>query len=356
MSPPKKPLNDKGNLRIRFTHNNVRYTLNNLGKFEDVVAKKQAQIICDKINVDIALGKFLASDNDELAAIYHPLPKQETISDSDIVSCLKERLAKKYHSTDKSLLRILEARKKQIKTKEDAEQFMGWLKKERDLKSSSLQRYLNTLKACSPLFKNVKITASTAKSLVRPFTKQQVAAILDWFGGTHYYNYVYFAFNTGMRPSEIIGLQWSKVDFVNGYIIVDSVLARDKDNTSKRVRKPPKRNISRKFPMNNELHAFLKELHSQSKNKEGLVFLSPKGTCIDDHNFTNRWWRKCLKECDIDHIDFYNCRRTFISHYLEATKDVVKCASLTHGTNSGIKTIWDHYAGVINKVEVPELY
>ena len=243
-----------------------------------------------------------------------------------------------------------------IKTIEDAQQFMDWLQKERQLKQSTMQRYLNTLKACSPLFKDIKIKTTSAKPLVKPFTKQQVTVILDWFKNTHYYNYVYFALNTGMRPSEIIGLRWCSVDFVNGYIIIDSVLARDKDNTSKRVRKLPKAGVIRKFPMNEELHGFLLQLYNVAQDKQGLIFLSPTGTSIDDHNFTSRWWRKCLKECGIEHIDFYNCRRTFISHYLDATKDVVKCASLTHGTNSGIKTIWDHYAGVINKVEVPDLY
>lgn len=356
MSIPKKPLNDKGNLRIRFTHNSVRYTLNNLGKFDDVVAIKQAQIICDRISLDITLDKFFALNNDELADIYHPLSKQKPVSNLDLIQCLRDRLSKKYHSTDKSLLRILESKKTALKTKEDAQQFIEWLRKERNLQSSSLQRYLNTLKACSPLFKDIKIKSAGAKPLVRPFTKEEVTQILDWFAGTNYYNYVYFCLNTGMRPSEVIGLQWKNIDFIHKEIIVTSVLARDRDNTSKRVRKSTKAGVARRFPLNYQLEQFLSQLKEGVTDKEQLVFLSPTGTSIDDHNFTSRWWRKCLKECGIEHIDFYNCRRTFISHYLDATKDVVKCASLTHGTNSGIKTIWDHYAGVINKVEVPDLY
>ena len=173
MSTPKNPLNDKGNLRIRFTHNNVRYTLNNLGKFDDVVARKQAQVICDRISLDITLDKFFASNNDELAAIYHPLSKQKPAPNVDLIQCLKDRLSKKYHSTDKSLLRILEGRNTSLKTKEDAQQFIDWLRKERNLQPASLQRYLNTLKACSPLFKDIKIKTNSAKPLVKPFTKQR---------------------------------------------------------------------------------------------------------------------------------------------------------------------------------------
>jgi hypothetical protein len=40
----------------------------------------------------------------------------------------------------------------------------------------------------------------------------------------------------------------------------------------------------------------------------------------------------------------------------ELTLDVVKCASLTHGSKSGIKTIWENYAGLINKIDVPDLF
>lgn len=356
MSTPKKPLNDKGNLRIRFTHNNVRYTLNNLGKFDDVVARKQAQVICDRISLDIALDKFFALNNHELATIYHPLSKQKLVSNVDLIQCLTDRLSKKYHSTDKSLLNILKSRKAAIKTKDDAQHFMDWLQKERNLKPSTMQRYLNTLKACSPLFKEIKIKAAGAKPLVRPFTKDDVTRVLDWFAGTHYYGYVYFCFNTGMRPSEVIGLQWKNIDFINKEIILTSVLARDRGNTSKRIRKPTKTGVARRFPINPHLEHFLLQLKEGVQDKEQLVFLSPRGTNIDDHNFVNRWWHKCLDECGIERNTFYNCRHTFISHYLDATKDVIKCASLTHGTKSGIKTIWEHYAGVINKVEVPELY
>lgn len=363
MVTPKRPINDKGKLRLRFTHAGTRFTLSNLGDYSNKVARLHANSICDRITLDILSGNFTPTNNAELAAKYCPNavePKKTLVEQpadkSGIIKRLKERLGVTYHSTDKSLLNILTEHSIRLDDEVDAQKFMDWLKKERQLKPATMQRYLNTLKACSPLFKNIKIKSAGAKSLVRPFTKEEVVRILDWFANTHYYNYVYFCLNTGMRPSEVIGLQWKNVDFIHKEIIVASVLARDHDNTSKRVRKPTKAGVARLFPINIHLEQFLLRLKEGVTDKEQLVFLSPTGTSIDDHNFVNRWWHKCLDECGIESIDFYNCRRTFISHYLEATKDVVKCASLTHGTNSGIKTIWDHYAGVINRVEVPDLY
>ena len=109
--------------------------------------------------------------------------------------------------------------------------------------------------------------------------------------------------------------------------------------------------------MSNSLLQLLKSRYSASKkNSKSLVFPSPKGKAIDDHNFSQRIWKKCLKELEIEHKPSYNTRHTFISHFLEKTKDVVKCASLTHGSKSGIQTIYKNYAGIISRLEVPELF
>lgn len=370
MVRPKHPINDKGKLRVRFTYGGVRFTLGNLGDYNDKIAFLHAQSICDRIALDIASGNFEPTNNGELALRYHPtsigaelrksglkkeIVNQRTDNRRKIMRQLEERLEERYHSTDKSLLKILGETKCKLTTEEDAEEFIAWLKKERNLKNSTVQRYLNTLKTCSELFKNIKIKQNKSQ-IIKPFTKEEVDKILNWFVNTEYYDYVWFALHTGMRPSEIIGLQWDKIDFVRKEVVINSVLARDGDKTSKRKRKLPKADVVRKFPMNDTLYNFLQQRKEKNVNNYELVFASPTGKCIDDHNFVNRWWRKCLVEVGIEHIDFYNCRRTFISHYLEKTKDVVMCASLTHGTKSGIRTIWEHYAGVVNKVEVPELF
>ena len=113
----------------------------------------------------------------------------------------------------------------------------------------------------------------------------------------------------------------------------------------------------REFPLAYGLLEMFKKRYDQSdKNPETLVFPSPTGIAIDDHNFCQRIWSRCLKELGIEHRPQYNTRHTFISHFLEKTKDVVKCASLTHGSKSGIKTIYNNYAGIINRVEVPDLF
>lgn len=376
MVAPKSPLNNNGAIRIRFSHQGIRFTLSNLGQFEDRIAYQHAEGICKKIAVDIASGNFTATNNAELALKYHPASIVDHIKKAEkgikqvlaeiketndaLVESLEDRLKHQYHSSDKALLGRLKEYNHSINTTEDAKSFIDWLKKKYDLAPTTIQRYLNTLKVISPLFNGIKVK-NGAKPQPKPFTREEIRAIIKWFDESKYYkhysDYVRVLFWTGVRTSEAIGLQWKHIDFNRNLMFIYESLGRDGDNTSKRVRKTTKTNVMRTFPIANGLLAMLKSRHEVSdKNPESLVFFSPTGKSIDDHNFSQRIWNKCLEELKIEHRPQYTTRHTFISHFLEETKDVVKCASLTHGTQSGIQTIYKHYAAIINRFEIPDFF
>jgi len=367
MVAPKAPLNNDGNIRIRFTHNGTRFTLASLGQYSDKVALKYAQSICDRIALDIASGNFICTNNGELALRYHQaaipavlkqvkpitLPKQP-----DLTELLEKRLGENFCSSDKSLISLLRQYGKKIYDETSAYEFLDWIG--RDRKTSTVKRYLNTLQVISPLFKGISITIEV-KPLPKPFAADEVKAIIAWFRANQYYShyadYVRFLFLTGTRTSEAIGLQWKHLDFNRSLLFIYESLGRKDGSSSNRERRTTKTNKMREFPLSNGLLEMLKERYEASdKNPESLVFPSPTGKAIDDHNFSQRAWRSCLKELNIQHRPQYNTRHTFISHFLEKTKDVVKCASLTHGSKSGIQTIFQNYAGIINRVEVPDLF
>jgi integrase len=340
--------------------------LNNLGDFDNPVAYKHAQTICDRIALDIVTGNFTATNNGELTLRYHPSgvqrilrttkelkPNSTTDQKTTILTFLESRLNHKYNSSDKAVYNRLVNYESNITTSVDAQRFVNDLV-EKGLSGATIQRYLNTIKQCCDLFSGIKVSVVQNKPII-PFTKEEVGRICEWFADNvpHYAPYVRFAFLTGMRPSEIIGLEWDNVDFARRKIYIVSVLGRDGTNTSKRERRLPKSNVQRTFPINEGLFNLLNQL---DVSRNGLVFRSVSGGCIDDHNFSQRHWKRCLRECGIKHNDFYNCRRTFISHFLYETKDVVKCAKLTHNTKSGIQTLFKYYAGVLNEDDMPELY
>jgi len=278
----------------------------------------------------------------------------------DLTELLEKRLSQKFNISDKSLLSILRQYDKNLANEGDAYAFLDWIKKSRGVTSQTLKRYLNTLQVVSPLFKGISITVEV-KPLPKPFTTEEVRAIIDWFRANQYYShyadYVRVLFLTGARTSEAIGLQWKHIDFNRNLLFIYESLGRKDGSSSNRERRTTKTNKMREFPLSNGLLEMLKERYKASdKNPESLVFPSPTGKAIDDHNFSQRAWRTCLKELRIEHRPQYNTRHTFISHFLEKTKDVVKCASLTHGSKSGIQTIFQNYAGIINRVEVPDLF
>lgn len=368
MVAPKHPNNNNGLLRIRFKYNGINFTLTNLGRVQDTIAYNHAQNICDMIRRDINLGVFTPTNNAELTLKYNPSAIHTTLNkrvienlsfeNEEIVTNVKQKciteLTDSQKVVEKNVLIKLQKYNKPLQTKRDVEVFVEWLKKECGLSSSSVSRYFDVLRQIDDVFKLVKITIEN-KPKQKPFSKDEVQKILTWFEKNkhEYYGYVYFLFATGCRTSEAIGLRWKHIDLDARMIYFYETLARDNNNSAKRVTKTTKKNVLRNFPINEKLYEFLSSL--EKTDNEDLLFLV-NGHCIDDKNFCNRHWKKCLTECEIDYRKPYNTRHTFISHFLEQTKDVVKCASLTHGTKTGIKTIWEHYAGIINKVEVPDLY
>ena len=350
------PLNNNGSILIRFTHNGYRYSLGGLGKFDDSTDFAKAKLICDKIAIDIRTENFRATSNTEVVNLYHfkhsPSQPQKSLC---IVEILKVRLSEKFHNADKSLLSLLEQYDKAIESIQDAQKFIQWLQN-RSLAASTLQRYLNTLRAISPHFRAIQVKAEPKKP-VKPFTQLEVRLICEWFQENHpnYSDFIKCLFITGMRTSEAIGLQWKDIDFQTKTLTISESLTSPK-RSAQRIRKSTKTGIPRHFPMNAKLLALFESRYRTGMNSQELVFQSPQGKPINDHNFSQRIWKRCLAELQIEHRSFYSTRHTFISHFLEQTKDFVKCASLTHGTRSGVQTILNHYAGIIDRIEVPEMF
>jgi integrase len=87
---------------------------------------------------------------------------------------------------------------------------------------------------------------------------------------------------------------------------------------------------------------------------DDLVFQTPKGNAIDDHNFRNRAWVTVLKEQGVIYRKPYNMRSTFISHALSSGMNPMTVAQIT---GHDPKTMFSHYAGFINNLPTtPELF
>jgi integrase len=376
MASPKQLYEQDDNIRIRFTYKGYRFSLGRLGLSIDPIARAKAESIRQRICADIASGNFTPEDNATLALKYNPSAIYDHIKRAErgirepdvvaenakqtLINKIEKRLEQKYHSSDKSLLNLLNRYEGLIENERDARVFLDWLQKTLSCSNSTKKRYLSVLKVISPLFASIQVKVEQ-KPLPKAFTQEEVNRILLWFTNhkryTFYRDYVLFALSTGARSGEIIGLQWKHIDFDLKVIHFYESLGRVASSTRRGERKGTKTGTMRQFPLANGLLTMITSRYGASDKKpDSLVFPSPEGRPIDDHNFSQRIWKKCLLELEIPHRSPYNCKHTFISHMLVKTGDAIRVASLTHNSRSGVQTLFRNYAGLINRDDLPELW
>jgi integrase len=129
---------------------------------------------------------------------------------------------------------------------------------------------------------------------------------------------MYFLFKTGVRNAEAVGLRVSAIDLKENLIHIREVLARSLQSASStsRTRKGTKNGKDRVIPLTKDLHALLLPL-LEGKSPDALVFTSPTGVAIDDHNFQNRVFKKVLKGLNIPERVLYAARHTFGSRCID---------------------------------------
>jgi integrase len=157
---------------------------------------------------------------------------------------------------------------------------------------------------------------------VKPFTAAEVTAIIGAFRSSqhysHYADFVYFLFGVGCRFGEAAGLRWSHVadDFQTVWI---------GESVSRGHRKSTKTGKARTVVLSPMVAKMLGDRAASLKanysplnlpKPEDLVFPSPKGLPIDDHNFRNRAWKTILEQCRIEYRKPYAVRHSAISHAL----------------------------------------
>lgn len=247
-----------------------------------------------------------------------------------------------------------------------------------NLKADTAKKYLTNITACcdwaveyghisnNPFLGMAKKIKTIPKQVedIHPFTKQERDAIITAFETdahySHYASYVKFLFFTGCRTSEAIGLQW-------GHISLDCKKITFAEAYVRGTRKETKTGKPRTFPCNTQLQEFLKSIKPENTNSEELVFPSPEGKEIDDHNFLNRAWKgyknrhgnqiygvvtRLVKQGLVsEYRPQYNTRHTFVTMALEAGVSVVQ---VSKWIGNSPEIIMKHYAGTILQVQVPE--
>jgi len=197
---------------------------------------------------------------------------------------------------------------------------------------------------------------------VEPMNEQEV----DLFLATcfqHYHEYSEFflcAFRTGMRLGELLGLQWSDIDWNQNFIRVERSYKRgqfDKTKTGK----------VRRVDMSNQLAASLKTLLTKRKKealKDGLgepaKFIFQRDDKPMEQNYIRRVYKRILIKAGIREMRIHDIRHTFASLLLSKGESPVYVKEqLGHSSIKMTVDVYGHLIpgsnrGAVNQLDSPQ--
>lgn len=189
----------------------------------------------------------------------------------------------------------------------------GWESgKTRNNYKSMLSAALDVAVADGAIERNPCATIKQAKwqkAQPDPFDAAEVELILDDLR-CHYdervWNFAEFWFFTGLRTSEIIALDWPRIDLRKREMLIDRGFVVDK------LEESTKTDRSRLVKLNSRAMAALTRQQAWTKLAGAEVFQDP-GTGLSwayEQNFRKRYWMPCLKRLGIRYRRPYAMRST----------------------------------------------
>lgn len=203
-------------------------------------------------------------------------------------------------------------------------------------------------------FERVKLSKIISKDQfdsefeVDPFSIDEIHRILASCPNDQVRNLWKFSFATGMRPSELMALEWQMIDWVGFTVSVRQVRVVGK--TSKRTKTASgKRNIDMRLAA----HEALINQEKHTKLQRGLIFRNEN---MDDGFWSakvlRRHWTHILLKAGVRYRNPYQTRHTFASTLLsEGGKPLYVANQMGHKT---VEMINRNYGRWINQGNAPE--
>ena len=175
------------------------------------------------------------------------------------------------------------------------------------------------------------------RTKVDPFPLDEVNLILNGVR-EDFRDYYLLRFFTGMRTSEIDGLQWKYVDFDARQILIREVLVRGHLDTAKTD------GSEREIDMSAPVFDALKRQHEVTGEEDSFVFLSRKKTALDCKNINARIWHPLLEQLEVRRRKPYQTRHTAATLWLAAGEAPEWIArQMGHTTTKMLFTTYSRY-------------
>jgi integrase len=152
---------------------------------------------------------------------------------------------------------------------------------------------------------------SAKRKSIRPFTPEEMKALLQHTSGDRLHALYVLGFTTGMRQGELFGLQWDDVDFERGTI---SVRRQARDSVGKCTLETTKTEAGvRTIDLTQAALAALsarRVLAESEGHKSPQIFPSRRGKLIRRTIFGARIWTPLLAAAGIEHRGAHHLRHT----------------------------------------------
>lgn len=197
---------------------------------------------------------------------------------------------------------------------------------------------------------------------VKAFDRKEIRLLLDAAQQdeilSKYRDFILLLLHLGLRPSEAIGLRWGHVDLERKEIHIIESLSRGPDGRSSGGARQQKElktvNGDRILLLQPTVCSMLagRLKGNTMPDKNSLIFLSPTGKPIDDHNFSQRTWKRLCEKAGVDHRRPYNTRHTVASHLIQEGANLAQVADVLGHTN--IRMVSETYGHMLDRPQMPE--
>jgi len=210
--------------------------------------------------------------------------------------------------------------------------------------------------ANNPVRRTRKMRSHVDETLHRypPLSPLEARNLIEVADGLWLQDYLKLALGLGMRQGEILGLQWSDIDFGEGVLRVqrtisyDSILQRDGRTKYTLSVKPPKtRNSKRDYKLSVELLTMLSGRLAGEVDSSEYVFHCANGNPLSASS-VRKQYRHLIEEHGLRYVRIHDLRHTFAHILLEADGGNLSGVSraLGHSSIAVTMDVYGHSAGV----------
>lgn len=191
----------------------------------------------------------------------------------------------------------------------------------------------------------VNHTANTDDYEVDPFTPAEATAIYNACLYQEWRNLFCFAFNTGLRSSELCALRWSDIDFIGHtvHVQVASVVGVIKGTKTKAG--------TRKVELNNEAIMALQAQKSFTMMRSDFVFSDPKTRkpWANSAAIRKKAWLPTLKKAGVRYRNPYQTRHTFATRHISQGANLFWLAGQMG--HKGPEMLFRHYGSYLSEYD-----